>query len=139
MSPCVDERAICWAAQVESIVTGVPYEIALKQEINHSSVSGDVRQLCRHNSFAVCFVEHMLVYDVMPYFLSKVDVAVSDADFETRAQTMDIYDAVIVDPWTCAGKGTIYFCTEQAVGIFQARGEKRNAEATRAANVVIHA
>ena len=30
----------------------------------------------------------------------------SDADFERRAHTMDIYGAVIVDPWTWAGKGT---------------------------------
>eukprot|EP00752_Nemacystus_decipiens_P010661 g9493.t1 len=36
---------------------------------------------------------------------AQVEVAVSDADFERRARTMDIYDAVVVDPWTWAGKG----------------------------------
>eukprot|EP00903_Cladosiphon_okamuranus_P019898 g18289.t1 len=36
---------------------------------------------------------------------AEVDVAVSDADFEWRANTMDLYSAVIVDPWTWAGKG----------------------------------
>lgn len=32
-------------------------------------------------------------------------MATSDGDFERRAEAMDIYDAVVVDPWTWAGKG----------------------------------
>lgn len=49
----------------------------------------------------------------------------SDIDFERRAGTMDIYGAVIVDPWTWAGKGTAvyragrkldYFKREEACG-----------------------
>ncbi|CAM9243725.1 unnamed protein product [Ectocarpus fasciculatus] len=35
----------------------------------------------------------------------EVEVATSDGDFERRAEAMDIYNAVVVDPWTWAGKG----------------------------------
>ena len=35
----------------------------------------------------------------------QVDVAISDRDFERRADDMDMYDAYVLDPWTWAGKG----------------------------------
>ncbi|CAM9146528.1 unnamed protein product [Ectocarpus sp. 12 AP-2014] len=35
----------------------------------------------------------------------EVEVATSDGDFERRAEAMDIYNAVVIDPWTWAGKG----------------------------------
>lgn len=35
----------------------------------------------------------------------QVEIAVSDIDFERRAGEMDLYDALVLDPWTWAGKG----------------------------------
>lgn len=53
---------------------------------------------------------HHLAFDVQLFLHSylhplKVEVATSDGDFERRAEAMDMYNAVVVDPWTWAGKG----------------------------------
>lgn len=41
------------------------------------------------------------------YFTShQVDLAVSDKDFDKKAPTLSNYQAIVLDPWTWAGKGT---------------------------------